>query len=60
MLIALVGCVGLAVTYTLLRPPVYSTTSVVMLNRASARGGGMTTMEAALMGLPERSLSNEI
>src|SRR5690606_21450845 len=60
VLIALVGCVGLAVTYTLLRPPVYSTTSVVMLNRASARGGGMTTMEAALMGLPERSLANEI
>jgi tyrosine-protein kinase Etk/Wzc len=59
VLVALAVCVGLAVAYTVLRPPTYSTTSVVMVNTAVARGTDMT-LEAAMMGLPERSLANEI
>src|SRR5690606_23407805 len=59
VLIALVACVGLAIAYTVLRPPTYSTSSVVLIHTASARGGEMS-MEMAMMGFPERSLANEV
>ncbi|MDX1419711.1 MAG: GNVR domain-containing protein, partial [Rubricoccaceae bacterium] len=58
VLLALVACIALAIAYTVLRTPVYSTSSVVLVNTAAAGGGG-SSMEMALMGLPERNLANE-
>ena len=59
VLVALVVCIGLSAAYAAFRPPIYSTSSVVLVNTATARGTDMSP-EMAMMGLPERSLANEI
>jgi tyrosine-protein kinase Etk/Wzc len=58
ILVALVVCFGIAAAYTAWRAPIYSASSIVYVNTSSK--GTSSTMEMAMMGLPERNLANEI
>lgn len=58
ILLAFVACLGIAIAYTVLSAPTYSASSIVFVN--TSQKSATSSMEMAMMGLPERNLANEI